>query len=144
MKTKRILCQAALMLALSSLSRQLATCFAQGSLTPPGAPAPTFKTLGQIEPGTAITVSDAVTTSSPGSYYLTTNTTGSSGDATTITANNVTLDLNGFTLQQTSELGADLWVPVFETVNDNGVSRFIIVNLPAGKRFYRPIKPSGS
>jgi hypothetical protein len=74
---------------------------AQGNLTPPGAPGPTFKTLSQIEPCTAITNSGAVTISQSGSYYLTTNITVAAGNAITITANNVTLDLNGFTIAST-------------------------------------------
>ena len=37
----------------------LSTVFAQGSLTPPGAPAPTMKTLAQIEPRTPIRLSEA-------------------------------------------------------------------------------------
>jgi hypothetical protein len=81
-----------------------AICFsthAQGSLTPPGAPAPVMKSLDQIEARTAITNSGAVTISTSGTYYLTTNVTVSNGDAITIAANNVTLDLNGFTISST-------------------------------------------
>ena len=48
---KRLLKLAALAL-LSTLNSQLSTCLAQGSLTPPGAPAPTMKSLAQIEPRT--------------------------------------------------------------------------------------------
>ncbi|MDB6068058.1 MAG: hypothetical protein JWR26_4266 [Pedosphaera sp.] len=75
--------------------------FAQGSLIPPGAPAPTMITLSQIQPRTPITNSGAVTISASGAYYLTTNISVSSGTAVTITANNVTLDLNGFTISST-------------------------------------------
>ena len=46
--------------------------FAQGSLTPPGAPGSVMKTLSQIEPRTAITNLPLVITK-PGSYYLTSN-----------------------------------------------------------------------
>lgn len=77
------------------------TCVAQGSLLAPGAPAPTMKSLAQIEPRTAITNTGAVTISQPGSYYLTTNITVTSGDAITIATNGVTLDLNGFTILST-------------------------------------------
>jgi hypothetical protein len=73
---------------------------AQGSLTPPGVPAPTMKSLSQIEPRTAIT-SAPYTISSAGSYYLTTNITVSTGDAITISASEVTLDLNGFAITGT-------------------------------------------
>ncbi|MDB6058956.1 MAG: Parallel beta-helix repeat [Verrucomicrobiales bacterium] len=71
----------------------------QGSLTPPGGPAPTMKTLSQIEPRTPISALPySITT--PGSYYFTTNLSGSNG--ITIVTNNVTLDLSGFTLQGVS------------------------------------------
>jgi len=72
--------------------------FAQGDLTPPGAPAPTMKTLQQIEPRTPIS-SLPFTINQSGSYYLATNLTGVSGQSgITIAAHNVTVDLNGFDL----------------------------------------------
>jgi len=86
---------------LSTCNAQLSTCFAQGSLTPPGAPAPTMKTLDQIEARTPVS-SAPYTISVPGSYYLTTNVSVSSGDAITIATNNVMLDLNGFTIYSTA------------------------------------------
>ncbi len=70
--------------------------FGQGSLTPPGAPGPTMKTLAQIEPRTPIS-SVPYSITNAGSYYLTTNLTGTYG--ITISSGNVNLDLNGFTLQ---------------------------------------------
>jgi len=79
----------------------VSTVFAQGSLTPPGAPAPTMKTLAQIEPRTPIS-SAPCTISQPGSYYLTTNLTVSSGTGIYISADDVTLDLNGFTIRSTA------------------------------------------
>src|SRR5580698_4690509 len=68
---------------------------AQGSLTPPGAPGPTMKTLAQIEPRTPIS-SLPFSITAPGSYYVTTNLTGTAG--ITIASGSVTLDLHGFTL----------------------------------------------
>jgi len=106
MKTNRIIKNLAALALLSTLNSQLSTAFAQGSLTPPGAPAPTMKSADQIEPRTIV---NAVNTpgnadslfviSQPGSYYLTTNLVGVSGKSgISITANDVTLDLNGFAL----------------------------------------------
>jgi len=74
------------------------SAIAQGNLTPPGAPVPMMKTLQQIEPRTPISSLPLVITNS-GSYYLTGNLTGISGtNGVTVRANNVTIDLNGFTL----------------------------------------------
>ncbi len=72
---------------------------AQGPLTPPGLPGPTMLTLNQVEPRTPITnLPYSITL--PGSYYITTNLTGIVGSpGITILANDVTVDLSGFTLQ---------------------------------------------
>lgn len=84
---------------LLTLPPQSATLFAQGSLTPPGGPAPMMKTLAQVEPRTAITNTGPLTISQPGSYYLTTNILGISGSyGMVIASDNVVLDLNGFAL----------------------------------------------
>ena len=89
----------------ATLNPQLSTVFAQGSLTPPGAPAPTMKTLDQVEPRTPIS-SAPFTITTPSSYYLTTNLTISGGDAITIATSGVTLDLNGFTIASTAASAA--------------------------------------
>lgn len=81
-----------------------ATARAQGSLAPPGAPAPTMKTLQQIEPRTDVLTlpgngNNLFIISQSGAYYLTTNLTGvASKNGISVQADNVTLDLNGFTL----------------------------------------------
>jgi len=69
-----------------------------GPLDPPGAPG---STPGVRLPGTPITqpASFPIALDQPGSYYLAGNITGVSGkDGIHIVANNVTLDLNGFTV----------------------------------------------
>lgn len=82
--------------SLSAFSVFALSSLAQGPLTPPGAPAPTMKTLDQVEPRTPIT-NLPLTISSPGSYYLVSNLTGTTSGIT-INSDNVTVDLNGFAL----------------------------------------------
>ncbi len=86
-----------------------ALSFAQGPIAPSAAPAPTMKTLAQIEARTAIPASPTVsiagphfTISQPGSYYLTGNVQDASGNGINIDSSNVTLDLNGFALISTT------------------------------------------
>ena len=97
---RKLLITGLTLLALSTLNSQLSTAFAQGSLTPPGAPAPTMKSADQIysklDPRTPI--SSAFNITNPGSYYLTTNLAVSYGSAIGISTSDVTLDLNGFTI----------------------------------------------
>jgi hypothetical protein len=101
MKTSTVNTALAAALLLSTLNAQLSIAHAQGSLTPPGAPAPIMKTLAQIEPRTPISAAPFTITNS-GSYYLTTNLTVASGNAITIATNGVTLDLGGFTISSTA------------------------------------------
>ena len=97
MKTNRIIKNMAALALLSAFSLQPSALLGQGSLTPPGPPAPTMKSADQIEPRTPISSAPFIISAS-GSYYLTTNLTVSSGNAITIATNNVTLDLMGFTI----------------------------------------------
>jgi hypothetical protein len=80
-----------------------AAILAQGPLTPPGAPAPTMKTLAQVEPRTPIT-NMPFTISASGSYYLTADFSAAAGII--IATNHVTIDLCGFTLTGPGKLAA--------------------------------------
>jgi len=93
-------------IVVSSFFILLHSLFGQGALTPPGAPAPTMKSLDQVEARVIVksanTPGDSANTfiiSAPGSYYLIGNVTGDSGKhGISIQANDVTLDLNGFAI----------------------------------------------
>ena len=83
---------------------------AQGTLGPSAAPAPSMRTLDQIEariplqagsPGVSVT-EGRIQITATGSYYLTGNVTVASGTALSIGASDVTVDLNGFTLSSTA------------------------------------------
>jgi hypothetical protein len=89
-----------------------------GPLDPPAGPvAPSYKTLSQIEPRVdANTLPSShvvrIIISQPGSYYLSANVTGASGiDGIVIQADNVTLDLNGFSVIGAPGSGYGISVP---------------------------------
>jgi hypothetical protein len=83
-----------------------------GSLTPPAGPvSPTMKNLLDVEPRTAIRNDfvniTPIVISSPGSYYLAEDILAIfSQHGIEITASNVTLDLNGFTIYGNVEVGS--------------------------------------
>lgn len=93
-----------------ALAAGLATSLIAGPLDPPaGAINPTYKTLNEVEPRTAInqanTPGDNDATPSifritqPGSYYLTANINAAEAKRIIeVAASNVTIDLNGFTI----------------------------------------------
>ncbi len=73
----------------------LSTALAQDPLAPPAAPAPSMKTLDQVEPLIPIS-SLPFEISQPGSYYVTSNLTGiASAAGITIFSSDVTIDLEG-------------------------------------------------
>lgn len=94
-----------LFIFLSALAATVAL-HGQGALFPPSDPAPTMKTLDQVEPRTIVNASntpgDETSTfiiTAAGSYYLTGNIAGTSDKhGISIRASDVTLDLNGFAL----------------------------------------------
>lgn len=106
--------QLAALVLVSSFILHPSSLLAQGSLTPPGAPAPTMKTLDQLDaklemrtPISSLPYSIATA----GSYYVTSNLTGVSGnDGINIISGNVSVDLNGFTLTGVSGSGAGIYV----------------------------------
>lgn len=95
---------------------------AQGALTPPGAPAPTMKTLSEIEARTPV---DAINTpgtaliqyviSQPGSYYLTGNLVGATNQfvCINIQASDVVLDLNGYELLAATNIADGITISGF-------------------------------
>ena len=115
-----------------------ASTFAQGSLTPPGAPATTMKTLQQIEPRIDLqnAPTSAVTTSNasyhyiitqPGSYYLSGNISVTKSNGIQINAAGVTLDLNGFEIVRgsgTGGLGIEIGLAAHRARIFNGSVRF--------------------
>jgi hypothetical protein len=130
-----------LLALLSTLNSQLSTAYAQGSLTPPGAPAPTMKTLDQVyarlEARTAITnASSTYSINVPGSYYLTTNLTVSSGGGININVSGVTLDLNGFTISSTAASATSCGIWLGSSLSDitivNGHIRSGVTNNGSG------------
>jgi hypothetical protein len=102
-----------------------AALVAQGTLEPPGPPAPVMKTLQEVEPRTPITSAGMI--SVPGSYYLANDISG----LIQIGSSNVELDLNGFTIRP-GDNGA-LWIAgvtqvrihngsIVDTDTENGVA----------------------
>jgi hypothetical protein len=87
-----------------------AQAFAQGSLIPSSGPAPTMKTLAQIEArkplGSVGGTTSPLNIDRPGSYVLMGNVTVTGHqDGISISAEDITLDLNGFTISASGTAG---------------------------------------
>jgi hypothetical protein len=48
----------------------------------------------------------------------------------------------GFVLQQNGNLNTANWTAPTETIQDNGTTKFIVVNPPSANRFYRLFRPN--
>jgi parallel beta-helix repeat protein len=109
--------------------------FGQGSLTPPGAPGATMKTLNQVEPRTPIS-SLPYTITNSGSYYVTASLT-TTGHGVVIETSGVTLDLMGFTIsgdRGSSDYGVFLDGATNSTIQNVVVRNGIVRNFGLGVR----------
>ncbi len=106
-----------------------------GPLNPPaGVVTPTAKPLGEVEPRVAVnstntpgTATDVFRITQPGTYYLAGNITApANGSAIRVSASDVTIDLNGFTISggSTSTFGVYTSDGAARTVVRNGSLRF--------------------
>ncbi len=98
--------------------------YAQGNLAPPaGVPAPTMKTLDQVEPRTPIS-SLPYTISEPGSYYVTGNLS-STEHGIIIQSSGVTVDLMGFSMAGDGGTG-DYGIYVAGASTNNPVDKLLV------------------
>lgn len=113
-----------------------------GPLTPPGAPAPTMKSLDEIEPrinvqgapASAVTTTDAsyhYIITQPGSYYLSANLDVTKPNGIKINAEGVTLDLNGFQISRTSGSGG-IGIELVPTAHRAGIRAGSIKGFDSG------------
>jgi hypothetical protein len=107
------------------LSLAATMAYPQGDLAPSGPPAPSMKTLDQVEARIPISVAGYQIQTS-GSYYLTTNLVAApSGSVLIISADDVMVDLNGFSILGLTggENGVTIQSGVDNAVVENGPIR---------------------
>jgi hypothetical protein len=98
-------------------------------------------TIGQPIAGSAMNGGSYSVTSGFWSLYAV-QTVGAPVLAIALTATNTAMvswpsPSAGYNLQMNTDLTTTNWVTPVETVTDNGTIKYIIVNPPTGKRFYR-------
>jgi hypothetical protein len=120
MKTQHSIVAGLALALLSTLDPHCWTAFAQGSLDPPGPPAPTMKTLDQIEPRRWI-ASLPFTITNAGSYYLAASLYADAGSGVIIACGNVTLDLNGFALSGGEASSFGIYIQNAQTANSRNL-----------------------
>ncbi|MCC5848153.1 MAG: right-handed parallel beta-helix repeat-containing protein [Verrucomicrobia bacterium] len=107
---------------------------AQGPLMPPGPPEPMMKTLDEVEARIPIE-SVPFTIDQPGSYYLTGNLEAAAGvQAILITADDVRLDLMGFTLSGGATRGISLNPPGDDPIQNTVVRNGTLDGFSSGLR----------
>lgn len=120
---------------LLSLVMFAASSPAQGPLTPPGAPAPTMRSLAEVEPriplkdgspGVTANSNGGFTIDQPGAYYLKGNLTVAAGDGIAIGSDGVTVDLRGFAITSTANPAEGAGVRILD-LQGGGARRAIAI-----------------